>query len=213
MHPPAYSTIKKRLLGLSWMDQYRLLLSTKEWHEFRKSIIERDQNTCTSCGRHAGVIEEEIPHEEWQKQYEEVRRHNEAIKKQVKLDPKSAFRAVRDGIYRLEPEPEKTRVVAIINLQVHHDLYMLDKLPWEYEKRHLRTLCLECHQRAHEGKTMYMYQDESMASPILLNSCGRCQGTGYIPHYYYIEDGICFACGGLGFFPDNYYSPRRRDYD
>ena len=29
-------------------------------------------------------------------------------------------------------------------------------------------------------------------------TCGKCNGTGYIGHYKHIENGVCFACNGTG---------------
>lgn len=31
-----------------------------------------------------------------------------------------------------------------------------------------------------------------------VDRCGRCQGVGFLPHYHYIEDGVCFQCRGQG---------------
>lgn len=30
--------------------------------------------------------------------------------------------------------------------------------------------------------------------------CHKCDGTGILPHYYWIQSGSCFTCGGLGYF-------------
>lgn len=31
-----------------------------------------------------------------------------------------------------------------------------------------------------------------------LQSCKRCNGSGYIPDYKHVQDGICFSCWGTG---------------
>lgn len=31
-----------------------------------------------------------------------------------------------------------------------------------------------------------------------LHSCKRCNGSGYIPEYKHVQDGICFSCWGTG---------------
>lgn len=28
------------------------------------------------------------------------------------------------------------------------------------------------------------------------NTCRRCGGTGYLPEFYYHENGVCFTCNG-----------------
>lgn len=36
--------------------------------------------------------------------------------------------------------------------------------------------------------------------------CDNCNGTGYIPHYNHVENGICFKCMGSGFVIEKQYS-------
>ena len=33
--------------------------------------------------------------------------------------------------------------------------------------------------------------------------CTRCNGSGYIPSFSHIQEGICFACNGTGIIPDS----------
>ena len=33
---------------------------------------------------------------------------------------------------------------------------------------------------------------------INLVCCSRCNGKGYIPRFWHIQDGICFSCSGSG---------------
>lgn len=37
-----------------------------------------------------------------------------------------------------------------------------------------------------------------MSSQSSQSSCSRCQGTGYLPHFSHVANGVCFMCGGDG---------------
>jgi hypothetical protein len=62
-------------------------------------------------------------------------------------------------------------------------------------------LCMDCHQLVHETETISIYDEESMEVLHVLEDCERCGGVGYIPKFYYVQDGICFESGGSGSFP------------
>lgn len=32
--------------------------------------------------------------------------------------------------------------------------------------------------------------------------CPKCEGTGYLPQYAHLRDGICWKCGGTGYMRD-----------
>jgi len=38
------------------------------------------------------------------------------------------------------------------NLHSHHKVYIKGNKPWEYDKKHLETLCSTCHKNEHKGK-------------------------------------------------------------
>jgi 5-methylcytosine-specific restriction endonuclease McrA len=39
-----------------------------------------------------------------------------------------------------------------VRLNVHHKIYVEGKMPWEVPDKFLRSLCDECHAKAHEGR-------------------------------------------------------------
>lgn len=85
------------------------------------------------------------------------------------------------------------------NLQVHHNYYLVDRLPWDIEHSALVTLCRNHHQERHNGKTMptYKWSNGSLIETENLSSyCTRCLGMGYFPEFRHVEDGICFRCRG-----------------
>jgi len=52
----------------------------------------------------------------------------------------------RDNFKCLQCSRDATEVV----LQVHHEIYREDKLPWEYALSDCRTLCKGCHAKEHK---------------------------------------------------------------
>lgn len=85
-------------------------------------------------------------------------------------------------------------------LNVHHKYYIKTKLPWEYNDDALITLCEECHKLAHQTHATPVYRNARIAEAYLGNAviCNRCGGSGYLPQYDYVENGICFKCWGEG---------------
>ena len=81
-----------------------------------------------------------------------------------------------------------------IHLEVHHTYYMANKMPWEYPKKALVTLCNWCHQELHDTTRVPFYGDEGE----LMNytPCSRCSGSGSFPEYNHVSGGTCFRCGG-----------------
>lgn len=89
-----------------------------------------------------------------------------------------------------------------VMLQVHHKLYFWNKLPWQYDRKHLQTLCYDCHMQVHKNSKILMYKDETMTLKATPQICKRCEGTGYFHQYSHIKHGVCFDCWGSG----NYYT-------
>lgn len=85
-------------------------------------------------------------------------------------------------------------------LNVHHNYYVKDKKPWEYSDDVFVTLCVDCHCRIHD---LSVYDHDPLVNPeatkLSYETCNRCGGSGYIPEFNHIEDGICFACLGSGY--------------
>lgn len=83
-------------------------------------------------------------------------------------------------------------------LNVHHKYYVTGLKPWEYEDDALVTLCKECHQKRHE---IAIPKYRTLSKNIIdgyCHKCERCGGSGYLPQYYHVQNGICFKCGGEG---------------
>ena len=83
-----------------------------------------------------------------------------------------------------------------IVLQVHHQYYIEDKLPWDYPNESLITLCINCHQEEHNESDIPIYSDETMNIKLDYRKCETCNGSGYRPEYHYYMNGRCFDCGG-----------------
>ena len=207
MQNKSYKQIIPELQGLNRVEQYALLLKTTEWLYFRDSILDRDNHTCTLCKRKEGPIEVPIPDEEWRELYEKVNKN---------VRPKQEFKKLRsdnleilrkmiidDGVTFGPPiYPLKERQVGNVILHAHHTLYFNDKLPWEYSKSLLKTLCSECHTNVHLNSVIFSYLDATMKFKKEVQQCQKCKGTGYMPEFHYYEYGVCFDCGGLGLLDD-----------
>lgn len=84
-------------------------------------------------------------------------------------------------------------------LQVHHTYYIDGKLPWDYPKEDLQTLCKDCHIEVHLNTKIRVCYEGSTGRKIgCLNNCTRCQGTGYLEDYRHVQNGLCFQCWGTG---------------
>jgi hypothetical protein len=82
-------------------------------------------------------------------------------------------------------------------MEVHHTYYQVNLSPWEYEDSSLITVCRKCHKRIHMKENIPFLDRDG--TPIANTpNCGKCGGSGYIPIYRHIQDGICFKCWGSG---------------
>ena len=85
------------------------------------------------------------------------------------------------------------------SLHVHHLYYLKNEMPWEIEDDALVSLCRNCHTKRHEIGNIFIYKKESQKLVLdneYIVKCPRCKGTGYLPHFHHVENGICFLCLG-----------------
>lgn len=82
-------------------------------------------------------------------------------------------------------------------LNIHHKYYIFGHNPWEYKDDALITLCEDCHRKRHESQNIPVY-NENRDIIEYAKVCDRCHGSGYLPEYYHVQQGICFKCGGEG---------------
>lgn len=85
-------------------------------------------------------------------------------------------------------------------LNIHHKYYIEGHNPWDYEEEALTTLCEECHAKFHSTTTVPIYKDirGTKVHVCDADTCPRCGGSGYLPQYSHVENGICFECWGEG---------------
>ena len=101
-------------------------------------------------------------------------------------------------------------------LTVHHKRYIVGKKAWEYEDEDLVTLCQRCHSKIHEFLPVQTYAYVNGHFKVMnYTPCQRCNGTGYLPEYNYVENGICFRCRGARFeeLIDNNYNQELDYFD
>lgn len=92
---------------------------------------------------------------------------------------------------------ESTEEIIFKGLNIHHTYYIKGYKPWEYDNEALVTLCENCHKKRHETSSVPYYDHERRLIGNLA-ICDRCGGSGYLPQYSHVENGICFKCGGEG---------------
>ncbi|MGK0363405.1 MAG: hypothetical protein ACI85O_000450, partial [Saprospiraceae bacterium] len=89
-----------------------------------------------------------------------------------------------------------------VSLHVHHKLYVLERLPWEYAQEELVTLCQDCHTKEHLETSVPVFLTEMQREfnqSADWEVCHRCGGDGHLPEFHYHQNGVCFGCEGLGF--------------
>jgi hypothetical protein len=94
-------------------------------------------------------------------------------------------------------EPDFNPVLAdkAYHLEVHHNRYILNRLPWEYNNEDLVTFCNHCHTDFHKNNTVYVYSEDELTK-LDYEICNRCNGYGYLPEYRHVQNGVCFQCMG-----------------
>lgn len=103
-------------------------------------------------------------------------------------------------IFEWIKHPEFKNIILKNELHVHHKKYTQDKMPWQYENDSLTTLCNYCHQKTHEEEIIPYY---SRYGNLIcdMEICDRCNGSGFLSEFNYVQNGICFKCWGEGFDP------------
>lgn len=88
--------------------------------------------------------------------------------------------------------------IYVTGLHIHHTYYQEGLLPWEYPDSSLQTLCWHCHEELHKNEKVPVLNEQGIEYRKL-TPCVRCCGLGYLPHYHYVQNGICFRCNGARF--------------
>ncbi len=116
-------------------------------------------------------------------------------------------------IYYIKPKPDSKNTVKIglkahsviyagykglVPLfNVHHKRYIKNKMPWEYPNSDLIALCNVCHQELHKSESIPVYNTQGQRIDNA-EICDRCNGSGYLDQYSYVQGGVCFKCMGEG---------------
>jgi RNase P subunit RPR2 len=150
------------------MSYYEDLLDSR-WYAFRHWIIERDNYRCKSDG--------------------------------CKFVSNAQVFQI-DRICRGDQNFQLSNLTILIDesnlgLSVHHNYYIEGKRPWEYEPSAVITVCPTCHKKIHDTTKIQIYTNSGLVNTTPV-TCNRCGGSGYLPQYSHIENGICFKCWGAG---------------
>ena len=150
---------------------YHELLQTEEWFEKRNTIIKRDHQLCTNCN----CSETFFGREDYI-----IRNVKTQTQQEKELGTFDILEIPTDKFY---------------TLHAHHKLYILHRLPWEYNDEDIVTLCNECHEEFHKNNTVPCYTDDG-ANELNYIPCKRCNGMGWFPQYKNVQNGVCFRCKG-----------------
>lgn len=139
----------------------------------------------------------------WTKDEDYLKIRNEAYSAKVICDDGY----VANILYREEEELDNIQLDRVyvqdeeLVLAVHHKRYIVGKNAWEYDDEDLVTLCQDCHSKVHEFLPVQAYVEEEDGRLIVMNytPCYRCNGSGYLPQYSHVKNGICFRCEGARF--------------
>ncbi len=171
---------------------YGELLQTNEWQQKRNEIILND-GVCQVCKRSETFNKPTYNKKGYQFLYEDTNKSS-IIKI---LNPFDPFSDLEFDLLDLNPEMNiKTSTVPII-MQVHHKVYFRGRLPWDYDKIYLVTLCDRCHFHYHQKYKVKVYDDFNQE--LDYHTCERCNGAGWFPEYSHVQQGICFLCLGNRF--------------
>lgn len=58
---------------------------------------------------------------------------------------------------------------ALHGLDVHHNIYIDNKLPWDYDDKDLITLCKTCHSKIHDKRPEYKLPKTWFKDPLYKN--------------------------------------------
>jgi hypothetical protein len=168
--------------------QYEILLSTKEWQEFREIILTRDEHICTRC--HKPPTPKMHPDD---KGY-----YRKPTSEELEASKGVNIIDLGDGdVIRMQHAiPTAIQIKDPVVLHVHHLFYIWDHLPWEYELDALVTVCHACHEFIHKTEKILVYTNRERNENMELITCSKCFGTGYLSRYDYHYNGICFSCNG-----------------
>lgn len=90
------------------------------------------------------------------------------------------------------------------NLRVHHKYYIKGRAIWNYPIDALQTMCESCHTQWHDTHRVEVYDSLPLVGTgyrrLLLETCPRCGGKGFISGYNHVESGTCFLCFGSGYY-------------
>ena len=172
-----FTTLKELLAENNGEEpSYEELLYTKEWRDFRKLILKRDNHQCQKCHKKGNELAWEMKMggvNIYVRQYDELEKN----------------------IYNSEVEYSSQHV----ELHVHHKYYIKDHYPWRYLLDALITVCMQCHENIHDNEEIPVYLSINKETKLLTRKCAKCNGTGYIKVYKHYMRGRCFSCEGKGY--------------
>lgn len=206
--------------------KYKEQLQQPEWFKRRSEILRRDSGKCTCCGADSSQYEgwticfEEV-------QWQELHKYNYQLLIKNDYDSMVSLRGMDaakvdfvskirgpfdlDSLRFSERQwyDKRPRLVfhylgestnyRLGQLNIHHRYYISGKFAWEYEDDALVTLCYDCHKEVHKNEKIEVRAPaDSTSKTRFIRNCSKCEGTGYLPEFSHIDNGVCYPCDGRG---------------
>ncbi len=179
---------------------YEELLLTREWQEKRYEVLKLDNWKCSNCFKVATDSSNDNQVHFWWKETNDIEKIAKIFRTKKEED---------DVLKKMTIEKRRALIVSPVSiipeilpsdkpyfLQIHHNYYIKNKLPWEYSNEALITLCNWCHWDFHQNNRVPFYETEEKLTKLQYTLCHRCSGSGWFPEFKHVESGICFHCRG-----------------
>lgn len=94
-----------------------------------------------------------------------------------------------EAMWLIEYGVEHLAIKKYNNMHVHHKCYRKDIEIWNQDNEEYITLCSICHQIVHQNQQIPFYDEYGNIIQYMKN-CHKCKGTGYLPQYNNVYNGI-----------------------
>lgn len=206
--------------------KYKEQLQQPEWFAKRNEILKRDGDKCTCCGAEKSeytgwtVSFEEASYQELSKKgYQLLIKSDydnllslcgmDAAKVDFVSKIREPFNLNNLRFSERQWYDKRPRLVFYYSgestnyrlgqLNIHHKYYISGKRAWEYDNDVLTTLCYDCHKEVHKKDIVEVRAAaNSYTKSRFAKNCEKCEGTGYLPEFSHIDNGVCYPCDGRG---------------
>ena len=172
---------------------YSELLNTIEWRSLRSELLFKSDYHCCNCNRQETYKKWDYATNKWKVFNIQFPEYCKKYLNSISINNNTENFYIYDDRGIVYSETDKP-----CRLHIHHQYYIEDRLPWQYNLNCFQTMCEHCHLDLHERIQVpyYSWRDNILIENKDLIPCKRCKGAGIFPEYKHVESGICFRCHG-----------------